>query len=52
METNNCDNDQVVKIIRIILIVIGIIMIEIYYATPGIQLYKFYKKQKEINKNE
>lgn len=45
METNNCDNDQVVKIIRIILIVIGIIMIEIYYATPGIQLYKFYKKQ-------
>ena len=44
MESNQCE-DQVIKIIRIILIVIGIIMIEVYYATPGIQLYKFYKKQ-------
>lgn len=44
METDKCEENPVYAI-RIILIVIGLIMIEIYYATPGIMLYKFYKQQ-------
>ena len=42
MESTQCND---INVIRMILLVIGVIMTECYYATPGIMIIKYYRQQ-------
>lgn len=42
MESTQCND---INVIRMILLVIGVIMTECYYATPGIMFIKYYRQQ-------
>lgn len=42
MESTQCKD---IDVIRMILLVVGVIMTECYYATPGIMFIKYYKQK-------